>query len=109
MDDILRPLQDAFEGQIDFHGQRLAEQLSTFLLVLSGITSFLTGYIYKDIHLTLWTGLAGTLFTALVVVPPWPFYNRHPEKWRQADEDDVLTACNPINRSPDTIDDRVQR
>ncbi|KAJ5466728.1 Microsomal signal peptidase Spc12 [Penicillium diatomitis] len=61
MDDILRPLQDAFEGQI--------------------IISFLTGYIYKDIHLTLWTGLAGTLFTALVVVPPWPFYNRHPEKW----------------------------
>lgn len=43
--------------------------------------SFLVGYIYKDIHLTLWTGLAGTLFTAFVVVPPWPVYNRNPEKW----------------------------
>lgn len=32
-------------------------------------------------HLTLWVGLGGTLFTALAVVPPWPFYNKNPEKW----------------------------
>ncbi|KAJ5608516.1 hypothetical protein N7537_005135 [Penicillium hordei] len=81
MDEILAPIQDAIEGQIDFHGQRLAELLSTILLVISGVTSFVVGYIYKDIHLTLWTGLAGTLFTAFVVVPPWPVYNRNPEKW----------------------------
>ncbi|KAJ5364710.1 microsomal signal peptidase subunit SPC12 [Penicillium cataractarum] len=81
MDNILAPLQDAFEGQIDFHGQRLAELLSTVLLIIFGAISFLVGYIYKDIHLTLWTGLGGTLFTALVVVPPWPFYNQNPEKW----------------------------
>ncbi|KAJ5169149.1 uncharacterized protein N7482_004743 [Penicillium canariense] len=120
MDDILAPLQNAFEGQIvffaplpssfhttpsipqypfarsepqlpelpanyhspqDFHGQRLADILSTVLLIISGAVSFLTGYIYKDIYLTLWTGLAGTLLTALVVIPPWPMYNQHPEKW----------------------------
>ncbi|KAJ5722874.1 hypothetical protein N7488_000909 [Penicillium malachiteum] len=81
MDELLAPIQDALEGQIDFHGQRLAELLSTVLLVISGIVSFLVGYIYKDIHLTLWVGLGGTLFTALAVVPPWPFYNQNPEKW----------------------------
>lgn len=43
--------------------------------------SFLVGYIYKDIHLTLWIGLGGTIFTGLVVVPPWPFFNQNPEKW----------------------------
>lgn len=43
--------------------------------------SFVVGYIYKDIHLTLWIGLAGTLFTALVVIPPWSIYNKNPEKW----------------------------
>lgn len=32
-------------------------------------------------HVTLWVGLGGTLFTALAVVPPWPFYNKNPEKW----------------------------
>ena len=43
--------------------------------------AFIVGYIQQDIHLMLWIGLAGTAFTALVVVPPWPFYNRNPEAW----------------------------
>jgi signal peptidase complex subunit 1 len=43
--------------------------------------SFIVGYLYKDIHLTLWIGLAGTFFTALVVIPPWSIYNKNPEKW----------------------------
>ncbi|EEA24682.1 hypothetical protein EYB25_004211 [Talaromyces marneffei] len=81
MDSILGPIQDAFEGQIDFHGQQLAETLSTVLLIISGITAFIVGYIQQDIYLTLWVGLAGTAFTGLVVIPPWPFYNRNPEKW----------------------------
>ncbi|KAJ5263771.1 hypothetical protein N7478_011376 [Penicillium angulare] len=77
MDNLLAPVQDALEGEIDFHGQRLADLLSTVLLIVS----FLVGYIYKDIHLTLWVGLGGTLFTAFAVVPPWPFYNQNPEGW----------------------------
>lgn len=47
--------------------------------------SFIIGYINQDIHLTLWTGLGGTLFTGLVVIPAWPFYNRNPEKWLNKD------------------------
>lgn len=39
------------------------------------------GFIQHDIHLTMWITLAGTLVTLLVVVPPWPFYNRHPQSW----------------------------
>ncbi|KAL3458014.1 putative microsomal signal peptidase subunit SPC12 [Aspergillus heterothallicus] len=81
MDDILVPIQDAFEGQIDFQGQQLTEILSTALLILSGAVAFLVGYIFQDLHLTLWTGLAGTVLTGLVVIPPWPFYNKHPEMW----------------------------
>ncbi|KAJ5584063.1 uncharacterized protein N7459_003863 [Penicillium hispanicum] len=102
MDELLVPIQDALEGPIDFHGQRLAEILSTVLLIISGVSwtlyestisfmlihalsiqavSFVVGYIYKDLHLTLWIGLGGTLFTALAVIPPWPIYNQNPEKW----------------------------
>lgn len=138
MDDILAPIQDAFEGQIvsflsasqtsshlylllhlaawndanlpirsseqDFHGQRIAELLSTALLIISGVSlgfpwwmsqalcsdclldhcqvvAFFVGYIYQDIHLTLWVGLGGTLITGLAVIPPWPMYNKNPEKW----------------------------
>ncbi|KAB8213014.1 putative microsomal signal peptidase subunit SPC12 [Aspergillus novoparasiticus] len=81
MDDVLASVQDIFEGQIDFHGQRMAEILSTALLIISGVVAFLAGYIYRDIHLTLWVGLAGTLVTGLAVIPPWPMYNKKPEKW----------------------------
>ncbi|KAL4996253.1 microsomal signal peptidase 12 kDa subunit-domain-containing protein [Aspergillus recurvatus] len=81
MDDLLAPIQDVLEGRIDFHGQQTTELLSTALLIISGVAAFLFGYIFQDIHLTLWAGLAGTLFTGLVVIPPWPFYNKHPEKW----------------------------
>ncbi|PTU17731.1 hypothetical protein P175DRAFT_0504475 [Aspergillus ochraceoroseus IBT 24754] len=82
MDDILAPIQEAFEGQIDFHGQRITEFLSTALLILSGgVLAFLAGYIFQDIYLSLWVGLAGTLVTGLVVVPPWPVYNKNPESW----------------------------
>ncbi|QKX60832.1 uncharacterized protein TRUGW13939_07978 [Talaromyces rugulosus] len=81
MDNLQASLQDAFEGQIDFHGQRLAEILSTVLLIISGAVAFLVGFIQKDIYLTLWIGLAGTAFTALVVIPPWSFYNQNPQPW----------------------------
>lgn len=43
--------------------------------------AFIVGYIFQDIHLTLWVGLAGTLITGLAVIPPWPMYNKNPEKW----------------------------
>jgi len=35
----------------------------------------------QDIRLALYVGLAGTALTFLVVVPPWPFYNKNPEDW----------------------------
>ncbi|PGH23202.1 hypothetical protein AJ80_02732 [Polytolypa hystricis UAMH7299] len=81
MDELLAPLQDAFEAQIDFQGQKIADSLCTALITLSGAIAFITGYISKDVFLTVWVGLAGTILTAFVVIPPWPFYNKHPEPW----------------------------
>ncbi|PNS17587.1 hypothetical protein CAC42_8130 [Sphaceloma murrayae] len=81
MDAVLDKARDIWEGQIDFEGQRLAENLSTGLLSIVGVVAFLVGYITQNITYTLWIGLAGTALTFLVVVPPWPFFNRHPVKW----------------------------
>ncbi|KMU73883.1 hypothetical protein CISG_03861 [Coccidioides immitis RMSCC 3703] len=81
MDEILAPLQDIFEAQIDFHGQRLAEILSTVLLILFGAIGFIAGYIYQDIFITVLIGTVGLISTMLVVVPSWPIYNKHPEPW----------------------------
>jgi signal peptidase complex subunit 1 len=43
--------------------------------------AFVVGYVQQDIYLTLWIGLAGCVMTVLVVVPPWPVFNQHPESW----------------------------
>lgn len=45
------------------------------------VVAFVVGCVLQNIHLTLYTGLVGTALTFLVVVPPWPFFNRHPVKW----------------------------
>jgi len=45
------------------------------------VIALVVGFVKQDIYLTLWTGLAGTAVTMLAVVPPWPFFNQHPEPW----------------------------
>jgi len=80
-DQLLDQVQETFEGQIDFEGQRLADTLTTCILGVTGLVSFLVGYILQDIHLSLYTGLAGTALAFAVIVPPWPFFNQHPLKW----------------------------
>ncbi|CAO2649407.1 Nn.00g067920.m01.CDS01 [Neocucurbitaria sp. VM-36] len=78
---LLEQVRDAVEGQIDFEGQRLAELLTTVLLGAAGIIAFLVGFMTQDIRLSLYVGLAGTALAFVVVVPPWPFYNKNPEGW----------------------------
>lgn len=81
MDAVLAQIQDLFEGQIDFDGQRLAEQLYTVTLSISSVVALVVGYIQQDIFLTMWIGLAATLLAMLLIVPPWPVFNQHPQPW----------------------------
>ncbi|KAF1981784.1 microsomal signal peptidase 12 kDa subunit [Aulographum hederae CBS 113979] len=80
-EELLEKARDVFEGQIDFEGQRLAEYLTQGILTLVGAVAFLYGYFTQDIYMTLWIGLAGTALTFVAVVPPWPFFNKHPLQW----------------------------
>ncbi|ETS75664.1 hypothetical protein PFICI_12608 [Pestalotiopsis fici W106-1] len=80
-EELLDQVRDVVDGQIDFEGQKLAELLATVLLSAVGAISFIVGFITQNITLALKIGLAGTALTFLVVVPPWPFFNKHPVKW----------------------------
>ncbi|KAK3079802.1 hypothetical protein LTS18_003874 [Coniosporium uncinatum] len=83
-DQLLEQARELLEGQIDFEGQKLAELLSTALLSTVGVIAFFYGFFTQDIKMTLWIGLAGTALTFLVIVPPWPFFNRDPLQWASA-------------------------
>lgn len=48
---------------------------------LPQLVAFAVGFFFQDIALALKIGLAGTSLAFLVIVPPWPFFNRHPVKW----------------------------
>jgi len=80
-DQLLEQVRDAAEGQIDFEGQRLAEFLATAMLASVGAIAFLVGFYLQDVKRALIIGLGGTALTFLLVVPPWPFFNRRPVKW----------------------------
>lgn len=54
--------------------------------------AFLAGYITNNITNTLWFGLGGTALTFFVVVPPWPFFNKHPLNWLPARKGAVNTS-----------------
>ncbi|KAG2196636.1 hypothetical protein INT46_002344 [Mucor plumbeus] len=70
---------DVLECTIDFDGQKLAEQLTHYLLILSGIVSFIVGYSMQSMQILLIVFTAGLALTASVVIPPWPMYNKHPQ------------------------------
>lgn len=45
------------------------------------LLAFIAGFALQNIYVTLWVGLGGAALTFLVVVPPYPFYNKSPERW----------------------------
>jgi len=51
------------------------------MLITISAVALIVGFIHQDIHLTMWITLAGTLATLLVVVPPWPSFNKNPQPW----------------------------
>ncbi|CAO3610277.1 unnamed protein product [Cunninghamella echinulata] len=72
-----------FEWTIDFEGQRLADNLSHYILIAASSVGFITGYALQSIQITLTIFAIGLFTAALVVLPPWPMYRRHSLQWVQ--------------------------
>lgn len=45
------------------------------------LLTFLIGYFTQNIQYAVWTMAGGAGVVFLAVVPPWPWYNKHPESW----------------------------
>ncbi|KAF8470204.1 microsomal signal peptidase 12 kDa subunit-domain-containing protein [Kalaharituber pfeilii] len=77
-------IQRLIDGFIDFEGQRLSEVLTTNILLAAGIVGWIVGFVLQDVSYIVYIGLAGSLLAVLVVIPPWPIYNKHPLRWLPA-------------------------
>ncbi|KAG8901018.1 hypothetical protein FRB99_005597 [Tulasnella sp. 403] len=80
-------IRELAEGTIDFEGQKLAETLMHAWLVIAAIISFISGFVLESVFVTFATFGGASLVLALIMLPPWPFFNRTPVKWLKAKED----------------------
>ncbi|KAI0071362.1 microsomal signal peptidase [Panus rudis PR-1116 ss-1] len=74
-------LQKLTEGRIDFEGQKKVERISRSTLVTATVLSFLIGFILQSLRVTFAIFGISAIALLIVVVPPWPAYNRHPIQW----------------------------
>ncbi|EGG04187.1 uncharacterized protein MELLADRAFT_108689 [Melampsora larici-populina 98AG31] len=81
IDGYVDQLKSKLEGKIDFEGQRLAEKWNQIIILSFAVIAFGLGYIGQSMMITFGVYAVGVVIALLVVVPPWPCYNRNPVKW----------------------------
>ncbi|XP_037376454.1 signal peptidase complex subunit 1 [Talpa occidentalis] len=67
--------------QMDYKGQKLAEQMFQGIILFSAIVGFIYGYVAEQFGWTVYIVMAGFAFSCLLTLPPWPIYRRHPLQW----------------------------
>jgi len=102
-DQLLEQVRDLAEGQIDFEGQRLSEFFCTTFLVIVGVAAFFVGNVFQSIESTLYIGLGGTALAFVLIVPPWPYFKRHPVRWLPVPGSEAATASHGITVDGKTV------
>ncbi|EIN06533.1 microsomal signal peptidase [Punctularia strigosozonata HHB-11173 SS5] len=74
-------LQELIDGKIDFEGQKTVEHIAKVALIALTVVSFIIGFALQSLRITFGVFGIGSLAVMLVVVPPWPSFNRHPVQW----------------------------
>ncbi|KIP07611.1 hypothetical protein PHLGIDRAFT_89347 [Phlebiopsis gigantea 11061_1 CR5-6] len=84
MEALQAKVQSLVEGKIDFEGQKKVEVLTRVILVAATIISFIVGLALQSLRATFGIFSVTIIVLSLVIVPPWPIYNKHPVKWLPA-------------------------
>nr|XP_020652369.1 signal peptidase complex subunit 1 [Pogona vitticeps] len=89
--------------QMDYKGQKLAEQIFQGIILFSAVIGFIYGYITEQFGWTVYIVMAGFALSCLLTLPPWPIYRRNPLKWLPVQEsttDDKKPADRKVKRHP---------
>jgi signal peptidase complex subunit 1 len=82
---------------MDFKGQKLAERLYYYIILVLGILGFLLGFIVQDFKVTLAFLGFGTAVSSLICVPDWKYFNQEKLQWLPALEPNSKTKDNNTN------------
>jgi len=74
-------IQKVTEGRIDFEGQKKVDDLVRYTLIASTVVSFILGFALQSLSITFGSLGVLTIALCLIVIPPWPMFNRHPVQW----------------------------
>ncbi|KAG1765045.1 microsomal signal peptidase 12kDa subunit [Suillus placidus] len=77
-------IQELAEGRIDFKGQKTADDIVRVVLITSTFLSFVVGFAFSSLMITMSMFALCTVALSLVVLPPWPMFNHHPVIWLSA-------------------------
>jgi signal peptidase complex subunit 1 len=56
-------------------------------ILLFAIVSFVTGYATSSFRTMMLIYTAGVVIAFVIAVPDWPYFNLHPQRWLEVDED----------------------
>mmetsp|Transcript_21180 Transcript_21180/g.68323 ORF Transcript_21180/g.68323 Transcript_21180/m.68323 type:complete len:105 (+) Transcript_21180:2671-2985(+) len=85
---------------MDYKGQKLAEMIYCYLIVVVGAIAWVCGYVAESFKVTFVIWLGGLVVSMLLCVPDWPMFNRNPVEWLKeipakpkAANDDAIAGC----------------
>lgn len=68
---------------IDYYGQSLAKRITYNIFAFGYTLAWMLGYFMSDLRYTLYTAILTVVVNLAVVIPPWPFYRRHPFRFKK--------------------------
>ncbi|XP_061469402.1 signal peptidase complex subunit 1 [Rhineura floridana] len=101
--DIMLNIFRSVPTQMDYKGQKLAEQIFQGIILFSAVIGFVYGYITEQFGWTVYIVMAGFALSCLLTLPPWPIYRRNPLKWLPVQEsatDDKKPTDRKVKRHP---------
>uniref|UniRef100_A0A6B2LTK4 Signal peptidase complex subunit 1 n=1 Tax=Arcella intermedia TaxID=1963864 RepID=A0A6B2LTK4_9EUKA len=84
---------------MDFVGQSHTLLFYRVVIILSSFVGFCFGYVRQDFNVTGIVIIIGTLVSALIGIPAWPFFRSHPLQWKKIEELEKLNEeLDPANK-----------
>ncbi|VUZ46049.1 unnamed protein product [Hymenolepis diminuta] len=84
---VKQKLSDLYEEySMDLEGQKLAERIMNVVLPLFCFIGFIAGYLMEQLSISVGLTCLGLLICAIIVLPSWPMYRKHPLKWQKCEK-----------------------
>lgn len=76
-------LLEKLDKNIDYIGQEYSYKLMCFIISAGYLFALVFGILRKDITYTLVLSIGTVVFCFFVTVPSWPYFRRHPLKFKK--------------------------